>query len=56
MDNSALFLRPAHLATLALLLGIGITYTYYAGVCKFPDTKQSTHYRSSLDGDVRLYF
>lgn len=37
-------------------VGIGITYTYYADVYKLPDTKQSTHYRSSLDGGVRFYF
>lgn len=37
-------------------IGIGISYTYYAGVYKIPGTKESTHYRSSLAGGVRFYF
>lgn len=37
-------------------VGVGVSYTFYAGSYRLPNVKSSTHTRSSVDGGLRFYF
>lgn len=37
-------------------IGVGVSYTFYAGSYRLPSVKSSTRTRSSADGGLRLYF